>query len=83
MSLQWKGKVTVTAGEARTILVNVLKAVASTQPKQTLEQWLEGVETRLPSVAKQLYPKLNENEIQSPLLLDFAKQPAKALAGAG
>jgi WD40 repeat protein len=71
-------KGTVTGGEARTILVNVLKDIASAQPQQTLEQWMKGVETTLPSVAKQLYPKLNENDVQSPLLLDFTKKTARA-----
>ena len=64
---------TVTAGNARTILVTVLKSVANDHPQQTLEQWLRGAEATLPSVAKQLYPALNQDDVQLPLLLDFAK----------
>jgi hypothetical protein len=67
----------VTAGQARTILVDVLKSIASDHSQQTLEQWLQGIETALPSVAAKLYPALGEDDVQLPLLLDFVKKTAR------
>jgi len=64
----------VTGGEGRTLLVDALEAVAQGNPKQTFEQWLQGTEQQLPKLAKQLYPTLKEEEVQLPLLLDFAKK---------
>ena len=66
-------KGTVTAGKARTILVTVLTSVAHDHPQQTLEQWLQGAEATLPSVAKELFPAVRQDDVQLPLLLDFAK----------
>jgi hypothetical protein len=66
-------KGTVTAGKARTILVTVLTSVADDHPQQTLEQWLQGAEATLPSVAKELFPAVKQDDVQLPLLLDFAK----------
>jgi hypothetical protein len=70
-------KGTVTAGQARTILVDVLKSVASDHSQHTLRQWLQETETALPSVTAKLYPALGEDDIQLPLLLDFAKKTAR------
>jgi hypothetical protein len=66
-------KGTVTAGKARTILVTVLTSVAHDHPQQTLEQWLQGAEATLPSVAKELFPAVKQDDVQLALLLDFAK----------
>jgi hypothetical protein len=35
---------------------------------------MQGVEHQLPIIAKQLYPGLSKEDVQTPLLLDFAKR---------
>jgi WD40 repeat protein len=64
----------VTGGEGRTLLVDALEAVAKENPQQGLEQWLHGVEEQLPRTFKQLYPGLKDEDVQVPVLLDFAKK---------
>jgi hypothetical protein len=62
----------VSGGEGRTLLVDALETVAKTNPQNTLEQWLQDTEQQLPTTAKRLYPTLRDNEVQLPVLLDFA-----------
>jgi hypothetical protein len=69
----------VTGGEGRTLLVEALETVAQQNPGQSLGQWLHGVEEQLPRTAQQLYPGLKEEDVQLPLLLDFAKNQDSVL----
>jgi WD40 repeat protein/tetratricopeptide (TPR) repeat protein len=64
----------VSGGEGHTLLVDALENVATGNPQETLEQWLQGTEQQLPITAKRLYPALKEESVQLPLLLDFAKK---------
>jgi WD40 repeat protein len=70
----------VSGGEGRTLLVDALEDIAKGNPQQTLEQWLQGTEQQLPQVAKQLYPALKEDDVQIPLLLDFAQKMKSIVA---
>ena len=62
----------VIGGEGRTLLVDSLVSVAQSNPKQNLAQWLKGVERELPATMSRLYPRMKEEELQSPVLLDFS-----------
>jgi WD40 repeat protein len=62
----------VIGGEGRTLLVDSLVSVAQSNPKQNLAQWLKGVEQQLPVTMSKLYPRMKEDELQSPVLLDFS-----------
>jgi hypothetical protein len=63
----------VTGGEGRTLLVDTLEIVANKIPQGDLPQWIRRVEGELPRTAKQLYPRMNEEAVQQPVLLDFVK----------
>jgi hypothetical protein len=54
--------------------VDALEAVGEAAPEATLQQWLHETQRQLPLTAKQLYPALRDEDIQVPLLLDFAKK---------
>jgi WD40 repeat protein len=60
------------AGEARTLLVETLETVAQANPSESLVEWLKGTERELPIRIRQLYPRINEADVQRPELLDFA-----------
>ena len=60
------------AGEGRTLLVEALETVAQANPNQSLVEWLKGTERELPIRMRQLYPRINEGDVQRPELLDFA-----------
>jgi len=64
----------VTGGEGRTLLEDALEAVAQANPQATVQQWLHDAEQQLPVIAKQLYPALKEEDVQLPVLLDFARK---------
>jgi hypothetical protein len=65
----------ITGGEGRTLLVDALeKAAATERSKPDVGQWLHDTEEQLPVIARQLYPALKEDEIQLPVLLDFARR---------
>jgi WD40 repeat protein len=64
----------VTGGEGRTLLVDALETVAKTNPQHTLQQWLHDTEQQLPLTARQLYPAIKTDDVQLPVLLDFAKK---------
>lgn len=64
----------ISGGEGRTLLVDALEAVAKQNPQQSVEQWLHGVEEKLPQTFKQMYPGLKDEDVQLPVLLDFAKK---------
>lgn len=61
----------MSGGEGKTLLIEALEAVATSNPQQTLQQWLTNVEQQFPLIAKQLYPALRDEDDQMPLLLDF------------
>jgi WD40 repeat protein len=63
----------VSGGEGRTLLVDALETVAQANPQNTLEQWLQKTEEQLPVTAEQLYPNLKHDDLQLPVLLDFAR----------
>jgi hypothetical protein len=62
----------VIGDEGRTLLVDSLVSVAHSNPTQNLAQWLKGVEQQLPVTMSKLYPRMKEDELQSPVLLDFS-----------
>jgi WD40 repeat protein len=68
----------VTGGEGRTLLVNALEDAAEESPDKSLVEWVHDAEQRLPRIAKQLYPTLNEGDVQIPLLLDFSRESREA-----
>jgi hypothetical protein len=70
----------VTGGEGRTLLVDALEKAAEANPQHKLEQWLHDAEQQLPIIAKKLYPSLNDDSVQTPVLLDFARKPNTTLA---
>jgi WD40 repeat protein len=63
----------ITGGKGMTLLADTLQTVAEANPQRSLEQWLQDVEDQLPNVTRMLYPSLREEDVQLPLLLDFAK----------
>ena len=63
----------VTGGEGRTLLVDALEEVANAKPQDSLQKWLHDIEETVPTLARKLYPALKAQEVQVPLLLDFAK----------
>ena len=70
----------VTGGDGRTLLVDALETVARAHPEQSTEQWIRGIEQQLPAMARQLYPALTKEDVQVPVLLDFARSRNTALA---
>jgi WD40 repeat protein len=68
----------VTGGEGRTLLIDALETAAQANAEQSLRQWLQQTELQLPTLAKQLYPTLKDEDVQIPLLLDFARTPTNA-----
>jgi hypothetical protein len=67
----------VTGGEGRTLLVDTFETVIQANPRAGLEGWLRDTEQQLPTTVKNLYPQLNDETVQRPVLLDFApKGPA-------
>jgi WD40 repeat protein len=69
----------VSGGEGRTLLVDALEEAAGANPQPTLGQWLRKAEQQLPIIAKRLYPTLKEEQIQLPVLLDFARPVGEAM----
>ena len=65
----------VSGGEGRTLLVDALETIGNNNSKQSLRQLLHAVEEQLPRTAQQLYPNLKQEDVQSPVLLDFTKKP--------
>jgi WD40 repeat protein len=64
----------VTGGAGRTLLVDAVETAAKANPQHTLEQWLYDTEQQLPITVRKLYPTLKEEDVQLPVLLDFAKK---------
>jgi WD40 repeat protein len=60
-------------GEGRTLLVEALDTVAQANPSQRLAEWLKGTERQLPIRMRELYPQINEADVQLPALLDFVR----------
>ena len=67
-------------GEGRTLLVDALDSVARDNPTQPLARWLKGVEQQLPVRMSKLYPHSTPDDLQSPVLLDFASSSVQAVA---
>jgi WD40 repeat protein len=63
----------ISGGEGHTLLVDKLENLAQADPDETLQQWLEAMELEIPLTARELYPTLTEEAVQTPLLLDFGK----------
>jgi len=63
----------VSGGEGHTLLVDALENLAGANPDESLQQWLEAMELQIPLTAAKLYPTLIDEDVQTPLLLDFAK----------
>jgi WD40 repeat protein len=61
-------------GKGSTLLVQSLETMAKTRPEETLGNWLRAVREQLPVLMSRLYPNLTEDEIQIPLLMDFAER---------
>ncbi len=72
----------VTGGEGRTLLVDALASVAHRNPSQSLMEWLRGTERQLPVTFSKLYPKMKEDELQSPVLLDFSGSDSRSISNA-
>jgi WD40 repeat protein len=70
----------VSGGEGRTLLVDALETVAATNPQHTLDEWLHDTEHQLPVIARQLYPSMKDENLQLPVLLDFARKTNIATA---
>ena len=62
----------LTEGGGRTLLVDALDQVARTSPTQTLQQWIASTESQLPLTMTRLFPHMDEDGLQSPVLLDFS-----------
>jgi hypothetical protein len=67
----------LSGGEGRTLLVDALEVLAQADPDETLQEWLEDMEQQIPLTVRHLYPTLPDEDIQTPLLLDFAKVTPK------
>jgi len=58
-------------GSGRSLLADALVGCINENLNQTLSQCLRRAETRVPDQYKALYPNSNDDDIQSPSLLDF------------
>jgi len=63
---------TVVKGPA-TLLIEALKTAATPTAGQGISAWLRTAERMLPQRARQLYPTLNEDDLQWPELMDFRR----------
>ena len=54
-----------------TLLIEALKMAATPTTGQDVSAWLQTAERLLPQRAKQLYPALQEDDLQWPELMDF------------
>jgi hypothetical protein len=59
-----------------TLLIEALNTAAATTEGQGIRSWLRTAERMLPQRARQLYPTLNEDDLQWPELMDFRQEPA-------
>jgi WD40 repeat protein len=62
------------SGEDVTFLATAFAEVAAANPRQTLGQWLHGIVYQLPLTAKENRSGITNEDVQTPRLLDFAKQ---------
>src|SRR5207237_3254783 len=65
-----------------TLLIEALNTAATSTVGQAIGAWLRTAEGMLPHRARQLYPTLNEDDLQWPELMDFRRDPATAASGA-
>jgi WD40 repeat protein len=70
----------VSGGQGRTLLVEALERIAKVNPQGSLGQWLKKIEQQLPIIARELYPDFKEEDVQIPLLLNFAKKEGTTIA---
>jgi hypothetical protein len=54
-----------------TLLSEGLRVSSEEDPKRTVDEWLRATEGELPGKAAQLYPRLSNNDLQRPELMDF------------
>jgi hypothetical protein len=59
-------------GDGRSLLADVLLGALSLNPRQSLPAYLREAEARVPEQYRVLYPSVQEEDVQAPVLLDFA-----------
>ena len=57
-----------------TLLIEALNTAATPTASQGISAWLQAAERMLPQRARQLYPALNEDDLQWPELMDFRRE---------
>ena len=64
-------RATQLGGLGHTLLSEGLRVSSEEDPKRTVDEWLRATEGELPGKAAQLYPRLSNNDLQRPELMDF------------
>lgn len=59
-------------GEGHSMLVEALLRVSKEHDQQSLAEWLRFIKSEIPVLTRQLYPELDETQVQIPELFDFA-----------
>jgi hypothetical protein len=70
---------TAVKGDA-TLLIEALDTATKTTVGQSISDWLQTAKRILPERAHQLYPLLNEDDLQWPELMDFRRRPSSDMA---
>ena len=66
-----------------TLLIEALNTAAAPTAGQGISAWLRTAERMLPQRARQLYPTLNEDDLQWPELMDFRRESEPAAVNVG
>ncbi|SRR5229473_3658111 len=65
-------RATLVQGLGHSLLVEALLQEAKAHPQESLREWLHDTERQVPVLTHQLYPELNDTDVQLPELFDFS-----------